>query len=81
MLDPFMGSGTTALAALLHGCMAVGIELNPVYAEMTRRRVVVHQIRERKTIPYSCRRTGQRSLCDAQPDLFCNRRVLKPSFS
>lgn len=37
-LDPFLGSGTTALVALKCGRRAIGIELNPEYAEMARRR-------------------------------------------
>lgn len=36
--DPFSGSGTTLAVALRHGRNAIGIELNPTYAEMARRR-------------------------------------------
>ena len=36
VLDPFMGSGTTALVARQHGRAAVGFELNPEYAELCR---------------------------------------------
>jgi len=39
VLDPFMGSGTTALVARNHGRHAVGIELNPQYAELAARRL------------------------------------------
>jgi len=39
VLDPFMGSGTTAMAAIKHGRRCVGIELNEDYAEMTRQRI------------------------------------------
>ena len=39
VLDPFLGSGTTALVADQLGRNAVGIELNPEYAEMARRRI------------------------------------------
>lgn len=39
VLDPFSGSGTTGCAALLHGRSFVGIELNPEYAVMARRRI------------------------------------------
>ena len=39
VLDPFLGSGTTALVADRLGRDAIGIELNPAYAEMARRRV------------------------------------------
>ena len=39
VLDPFMGSGTTVVAALLSGRRAVGIEINPQYFALARRRV------------------------------------------
>jgi len=39
VLDPFAGSGTTGCAALLHGREFIGIELNPEYAAMARRRI------------------------------------------
>jgi DNA modification methylase len=39
VLDPFGGSGTTALAALRHGRTAQLIELNPEYAAMARKRI------------------------------------------
>jgi DNA modification methylase len=39
VLDPFLGSGTTALVADRLERHAVGIELNPEYAEMARRRI------------------------------------------
>ncbi|RVL91539.1 DNA-methyltransferase [Sinorhizobium meliloti] len=39
VLDPFGGAGTTALVALRHGRRAELIELNPEYAEITRRRI------------------------------------------
>jgi DNA modification methylase len=38
-LDPFMGSGTTALVARRLGRRAIGVELNPEYAEMCARRL------------------------------------------
>jgi len=40
VLDPFAGSGTVGLVALRHGRRFVGIELNPQYVEMARRRIV-----------------------------------------
>ena len=39
VLDPFLGSGTTALVADQLGRNAIGIELSPTYAEMARRRI------------------------------------------
>lgn len=39
VLDPFLGSGTTSVVALKHGRQAIGIELNPEYAELARERI------------------------------------------
>jgi DNA modification methylase len=39
VLDPFLGSGTTALVADRLGRDCIGIELNPDYAAMARRRI------------------------------------------
>ena len=40
VLDPFSGSGTTALVAARHFRSAIGIELNPDYLEMARKRII-----------------------------------------
>ncbi len=40
VLDPFCGSGTTGVVALRHGRSFVGIELNPEYVELARRRII-----------------------------------------
>jgi len=40
VLDPFAGSGTVGVVALRHNRRFVGIELNPMYAEMASRRIV-----------------------------------------
>lgn len=39
VLDPFLGSGTTALVARNHQRKAIGIELSPQYAELCARRL------------------------------------------
>ena len=39
VLDPFLGSGTTALVALQNDRNCVGIELNPVYAQLAEERI------------------------------------------
>ncbi|SDC13901.1 site-specific DNA-methyltransferase (adenine-specific) [Cupriavidus sp. YR651] len=39
VLDPFTGSGTTAVACVRHGRRFVGFEMNPEYAELVRQRV------------------------------------------
>jgi hypothetical protein len=39
ILDPFLGSGTTAYVARKHGRRSIGIELNPAYAELAARRM------------------------------------------
>ncbi|MDR2883405.1 MAG: site-specific DNA-methyltransferase [Alistipes sp.] len=40
VLDPFIGSGTTAVAALRNGRRYVGIELNPEYIEIAEKRIL-----------------------------------------
>ncbi len=39
VLDPFAGSGTTGVVALRHGRSFIGIELNPDYCDLARRRI------------------------------------------
>lgn len=39
VLDPFMGSGTTAIAALMNNRQYLGIELSPDYIEMAEARI------------------------------------------
>ena len=41
VLDPFMGVGSTAIAALMHGRKVVGAELMPEYVAIARERVVL----------------------------------------
>ena len=49
VMDPFMGSGTTALAAGLLGRRFAGIELNPEFLEMAKRRLLTNGFIEEKT--------------------------------
>ena len=45
VLDPFLGSGTTAVAAARHGRRFVGCELNPEYvADGAQRRATVTRL-------------------------------------
>lgn len=39
VLDPFNGSGTVGVVALRHGRRYIGLELNPAYCKMARRRI------------------------------------------
>ena len=39
VLDPFFGAGTTGLVAARMGLSCIGIELNPEYAEIARKRI------------------------------------------
>ena len=39
MLDPFSGSGTTGIVAVQNNRNYIGVELNPEYIEITKRRM------------------------------------------
>jgi site-specific DNA-methyltransferase (adenine-specific) len=39
VLDPFIGSGTTAIAALKTGRVFVGYDINPDYVALAKRRI------------------------------------------
>ena len=41
VLDPFMGVGTTAIAALMHERKAIGAEIVPEYVQIARRRIAL----------------------------------------
>ena len=56
VLDPFMGSGITAVAAQIEGRDWIGIELSEQYAAMARERIA--------------RARGERPTDEAQPELF-----------
>jgi site-specific DNA-methyltransferase (adenine-specific) len=67
VLDPFMGSGTTAEAAIRHGRRFVGFELNPDYFKIVERRVAEARNGDRsaKRKGYKARETNP-----SVPDLF-----------
>jgi site-specific DNA-methyltransferase (adenine-specific) len=44
VLDPFFGSGTTGEVAIKYGRECIGIELNPTYVELARKRISAVQI-------------------------------------
>jgi len=46
VLDPFMGSGTTGVAAALEGRGFIGIELNAEYLEIAERRIADAQLQQ-----------------------------------
>lgn len=43
ILDPFMGSGTTALSAINYKRNYIGIDISPEYCEMAKKRIKNHQ--------------------------------------
>ena len=48
VLDPFIGSGTTAIAAEQHGRNWLGIELNPTFAQLATARVQTARVKEQR---------------------------------
>jgi len=51
VLDPFMGSGTTAVVARKNGRRSVGVELNPDYCEIARKRYSTWHRKSLRTPP------------------------------
>jgi adenine-specific DNA-methyltransferase len=51
VLDPFMGVGTTAIAALMHGRKAIGEEIVPEYVEIAKERLYLAEIGELRIRP------------------------------
>jgi site-specific DNA-methyltransferase (adenine-specific) len=45
VVDPFLGSGSTGIAVLMEGAQFIGVELDPEYLTIARRRIV-HGIRK-----------------------------------
>jgi DNA modification methylase len=59
VLDPFLGTGTTVVAAMRAGRSSIGVEIDPGYLEQARRRA----LRESRT-PFTCGATDVRLLAD-----------------
>lgn len=53
ILDPFMGSGTTAIAALQLNRHFIGMEKNPLYHRRSRNRIKQFQNQQKKILKYS----------------------------
>jgi DNA modification methylase len=52
ILDPFMGSGSTGKAAIREGFSFIGIDLDPEYAEIARKRIdAVKYVPKAKVLP------------------------------
>ncbi|MBC7886569.1 MAG: site-specific DNA-methyltransferase [Ferruginibacter sp.] len=48
ILDPFIGSGTTALAAIMNDRKYIGIEISEEYCKMTKKRIATFNIAEKQ---------------------------------
>jgi adenine-specific DNA-methyltransferase len=51
VLDPYLGTGTTAIAAIRHGRRAIGAEIVPRYVELARARVSQEMLGRLRTRP------------------------------
>lgn len=54
VLDPFLGSGTTAIAALRTGRACIGIDINPEYIEIAKKRLRREVENERHSSEATC---------------------------
>jgi len=64
VLDPFLGSGTTTLAARLTKRNSIGYEINPEYLDLIKRRVMIEQrmlVEDEDTFEIIVREDAQRS--------------------
>ena len=50
VLDPFMGSGSTGIAAVRHGFRFLGIEQSPEYFDIACRRIA-HAVEQEERMP------------------------------
>ena len=63
ILDPFMGSGTTGVAALRHGRRFIGIEMDAEYLEGIARPRLQAELEAFEGVPAAGRRPTQRKRC------------------
>lgn len=68
VLDPFMGSGTTAAVALAHGRRYLGCELNPDYKPLQDERIAT--VRDAMLVPAKVRKVAAKSFTYRQLDIF-----------
>lgn len=61
VLDPFIGSGTTALAAKKLGLNYIGIDINPEYVEIAKKRL--DTTKKEKPLTFSAQKNILDSLC------------------
>lgn len=59
VLDPFMGSGSTGRGAVLEGFSFIGIELNPEYIEIARRRIAISEPKQAEDAPLKPKKPQQ----------------------
>jgi hypothetical protein len=59
VLDPFMGSGTTAIAALRTGRHYLGYEMDPTYVALAEERVALERQRRDESVPITIATQGR----------------------
>ncbi len=64
ILDPFLGSGTTAIAAIRTGRRFIGIEISPEYCKIAQKRVDAELAQTR--IPFKETKIVQEKLFNAR---------------
>lgn len=67
VLDPFVGSGTTALAAMRQGRRCLGFDISERYVQLAERRVAEQRERQKQADLESAARAAQMQLQDEPP--------------
>jgi DNA modification methylase len=68
VLDPFIGSGTTALAAMRQGRRCLGFDISDHYVQLAERRVAEQRERQRQADLQAAARAAQMQLQDDAPE-------------